>query len=115
MMCRALYLAAMVNFNDLFAAPCSCPVACVSMFRSRSHKEEKMDTQLVERVSDKVLDELELEVAELIVEGLNLEFKPGEIDPEVPIFAEGLGLDSIDALEIALLVQKKYGVSITQG
>jgi len=62
-----------------------------------------------------VLNELESEVASLIVEGLNLEVSPADIDPNGHIFGEGLGLDSIDALEIALLLQKKYGVSITQG
>jgi acyl carrier protein len=55
------------------------------------------------------------EIAELLVEGLNLGVQPGAIDPDGAIFGEGLGLDSIDALEIALLVQRKYGVSITQG
>jgi acyl carrier protein len=58
---------------------------------------------------------LEHEVATLIIEGLNLGVKPEEIDPDGHIFGEGLKLDSIDALEIALLVQRKYGVSITQG
>jgi acyl carrier protein len=61
------------------------------------------------------LSGLRQELATLIVEGLNLGVKPEEIDPDGYIFGEGLGLDSIDALEIALLVQRKYGVSITQG
>jgi acyl carrier protein len=53
---------------------------------------------------------LEQEVARLIVDALNLEdVKPESIDPEAPLFREGLGLDSIDALELALAISKKYG------
>jgi len=55
----------------------------------------------------------ERELAEVIVSALNLEdTSPGDIDPEAPLFGEGLGLDSIDALEIALEVSKRYGVQI---
>jgi acyl carrier protein len=56
---------------------------------------------------------LEKEVAQLIVESLNLEeVKPDEIDPDAPLFREGLGLDSIDALELALAISKKYGFKL---
>lgn len=56
---------------------------------------------------------LESEVARLIVESLNLEdVKPESIDPEAPLFREGLGLDSIDALELALAISKKYGFKL---
>jgi acyl carrier protein len=60
----------------------------------------------------KPLPELEQEVSALIVEALNLEMAPSEIDPEAPLFGEGLGLDSIDILEIALVVSKKYGFQL---
>ncbi len=56
--------------------------------------------------------ELEREVAGLIVEALNLEMAPADIDPEAPLFGEGLGLDSIDILEVALVVSKKYGFQL---
>ena len=56
--------------------------------------------------------ELEQEVAALVVEALNLEMAPSEIDPEAPLFGEGLGLDSIDILEVALVVSKKYGFQL---
>ena len=56
--------------------------------------------------------ELEREVAELIVEALNLEVAAGDIDPQAPLYGEGLGLDSIDLLEIALAVGKRYGVQL---
>ncbi len=52
----------------------------------------------------------EKEVAQLIVEALNLEdVDAGDIEPEAPLFREGLGLDSIDALEISMAVTQKYG------
>lgn len=56
--------------------------------------------------------ETETEVAELIVEVLNLEIDPATIDPDAPLFYEGLGLDSIDALEMALELSKKYSVEL---
>ena len=56
--------------------------------------------------------ELEGEVATLIAEAVNLEKPAAELDPTVPLFGEGLGLDSIDVLEIALAVSKKYGFQL---
>lgn len=55
---------------------------------------------------------LEQELATLIVEALRLEVLPADIDPSSALFGEGLGLDSIDMLEIALLVSKRYGVEL---
>ena len=55
---------------------------------------------------------LEKEVAELIIETLNLDVDPGDIQPEEPLFGEGLGLDSIDALELAMSISKKYGFQL---
>jgi acyl carrier protein len=54
----------------------------------------------------------ELELAQLIVATLNLECTAEEIDPVAPLYGEGLGLDSIDILEIALALSKKYGVQV---
>ncbi len=54
----------------------------------------------------------EQELADLIVAALNLEIQAGDIDPEAPLYREGLGLDSIDILEIALAVSKKYGFQL---
>lgn len=52
-------------------------------------------------------------LAELLVESLNLEgVEPASIDPEAALFNEGLGLDSIDALELALAIGKQYGVQL---
>jgi len=52
------------------------------------------------------------EVARLIVEALNLDLAAADIDPDQPLYGEGLGLDSIDILEIALVVSKQYGVQL---
>jgi acyl carrier protein len=54
----------------------------------------------------------ERELAEVIVSALNLEIPAADIDPQAPLYGEGLGLDSIDILEIALAVSKRYGVQI---
>lgn len=57
--------------------------------------------------------EQERELAELIVETLNLEdIEPAEIQPEELLFGDGLGLDSIDALELALAISQKYDVQL---
>ena len=53
-----------------------------------------------------------LELAELIVQTLNLDVAAASIDPAAPLFGEGLGLDSIDMLEIALAVSQTYGVKL---
>ncbi|MXP64225.1 acyl carrier protein [Roseomonas sp. M0104] len=55
---------------------------------------------------------IEAEVAALIVEALHLETSADQIDPEAPLFGEGLGLDSIDALEIALAISRRYGFQL---
>jgi acyl carrier protein len=58
------------------------------------------------------LSEQERELTELIVEALNLESAAGDIDPVAPLYREGLGLDSIDILEVALTISKKYGFQL---
>lgn len=58
------------------------------------------------------LSEQEMALARLIVDTLNLEVKPEEVDPEAPLYGEGLGLDSIDILEMALAISKTYGVQL---
>jgi len=54
----------------------------------------------------------EYEVAQLLIDALHLEMTAGEIGPEEPLFGEGLGLDSIDALEIALAISRTYGFEL---
>ena len=54
----------------------------------------------------------ELELAQLIVATLNLEVAAAEINPAAPLYGEGLGLDSIDVLELALAISKTYGLKL---
>ena len=56
--------------------------------------------------------EQEEALARLIVTTLNLDIAASEIDPEAPLFGDGLGLDSIDVLEIALAISQNYGVQL---
>jgi acyl carrier protein len=56
---------------------------------------------------------LECEIAQLIIDTLNLEdLQPADIPADQPLFGEGLGLDSVDALELALALQKRYGIRV---
>jgi acyl carrier protein len=54
----------------------------------------------------------ESELSGLMVEALNLEITPDDIAPDAPLYGEGLGLDSIDMLEISLAIGKRYGVEL---
>ena len=54
----------------------------------------------------------EHELASLMVSSLNLDIKAADIDPEAPLYREGLGLDSIDMLEVALAISKAYGFQL---
>ena len=56
--------------------------------------------------------DLQRELAALLVEALNLDIAPESIDPEAPLYGEGLGLDSIDILEVALVVSQRYGFQL---
>ncbi len=59
---------------------------------------------------EQLVDQLKVQ----IIEALNLEdVSPGDIDPQQPLFGEGLGLDSIDALELVVMTEKHYGIRIT--
>jgi acyl carrier protein len=59
------------------------------------------------------MDERENQLARHLIAGLNLEeVKPEDIDADAPLFGAGLGLDSIDALELAVIVERHYGVRI---
>ena len=59
------------------------------------------------------MSQLEIEVAELMIQSLNLEdIEPGDIDPDAMLFNEGLGLDSIDALELGMALSLEYGFQL---
>lgn len=60
------------------------------------------------------MDELKQEIKELIISSLELEdVKPENIKDDAPIFGTGLGLDSIDALELGVAIKKKFGVKMS--
>lgn len=59
-----------------------------------------------------MMEDLEKDLATLIVEVLNLRISADSIEPEYALFDSGLGLDSIDALEIAVAIENQYGVKI---
>ncbi|QBR51256.1 MULTISPECIES: phosphopantetheine-binding protein [Erwinia] len=60
------------------------------------------------------MEELALEIKQMIIDTLNLEeIAAEEIDSEAPLFGDGLGLDSIDALELGLAVKNRYGVVLS--
>ena len=59
------------------------------------------------------MNDTELAIKELIIDALNLEdLSPDDIESDAPLFGEGLGLDSIDALELGVAVRQKYGVDL---
>lgn len=54
----------------------------------------------------------ELELAQLIITTINLEARAAEVNPVAPLYGEGLGLDSIDILELSLAISKTYGIQL---
>ena len=64
---------------------------------------------MTQPVSPETVDALWPEVVALIIEALNMEIAPGEVDPDGPLYGDGMGLDSIDMLEISLVISKRYG------
>ena len=64
------------------------------------------------KLSISSMESLQQEVAELMIECLNLEIKANQIVVDAPLYGEGLGLDSIDVLEVALVVSKRYGLQL---
>lgn len=85
-------------------------IACVGVFplKSNLHIFIHMNTN-----TDINKSGLEQELAQHIVTALNLDISPNEIDPLAPLYGdEGLGIDSIDVLEISLVLTKHYGVQL---
>lgn len=56
--------------------------------------------------------DLQMEIADLMVQALNLDVAANEIEPDAPLYGSGLGLDSIDILEVALVVSKRFGLQL---
>jgi len=66
-------------------------------------------TDASQKIADQALVD---ELAKLIVDALNLDVSAADIDADAPLFGQGLGLDSIDILEIAMMVSKRYGFAL---
>jgi acyl carrier protein len=77
---------------------------------AESHGASKAVLEVVPDLEIASQDELEL--ARLIVATLNLDVAAAEIHPAAPLYREGLGLDSIDVLELALAISKAYGLQL---
>lgn len=60
-------------------------------------------------VNDQAVEQILPDLVQLIIEALNLELQPQDVDPDGPLYGEGMGLDSIDMLEISLVISKRYG------
>lgn len=76
--------------------------------------DEKQPSETGSLPRESTIEGLKSELRELIVEALVLEdITPANIDPDEPLFVEGLGLDSIDALELAIAIERRYGVKFT--
>ena len=75
-----------------------------------NHRVSNTGTETVQETGADIMQERAL--AELIVTTLNLETSATDIDPDAPLYREGLGLDSIDILELALAISKTYGVQL---
>lgn len=75
-----------------------------------------MADDLIENVIDGSIDGLIEELKKMLIEGLRLEdIMPDDIAPDAVLFGEGLGLDSIDALEIGVMLDRRFGVKISSG
>jgi acyl carrier protein len=64
---------------------------------------------MTQPVSPETVDALWPEVVALIIEALNMDIEASDVDPDAPLYGDGLGLDSIDMLEISLVISKRYG------
>jgi acyl carrier protein len=86
----------------------------LAVMRQAGRREEpdmgKLETEIVRQGTMMTSEELEL--AELIVTSLNLDVQAADIDPNAPLYGDGLGLDSIDILELALAISKAYGIKL---
>jgi acyl carrier protein len=86
------------------------PPRCTATQAAEAPKMESNRSDL-----DAQIEQLLPEMAALIVAAVNLDRKPGDIDPDAPLYGDELALDSIDILEIALVVSKKYKVQLKAG
>lgn len=73
----------------------------------------KVSSRHDDRARDRMNEDLRPRIKEIIVKSLRLEMPSAEIPDDIPLFGEGLGLDSIDALELVLEIERAFGVAVT--
>jgi len=96
-----------LGHQPMSVAPLECDLNAAKVSINMSDK-----ALLLQQPTASDLAALESEIARLIVQALNLEIDPRQINPEARLYGEGLGLDSIDILEVALVVSKQYGIQL---
>lgn len=69
-----------------------------------------MNAEVTARIAER--EEVLAQIRRILIDGLDVKREPDEIDPDAPLFGSGLGLDSIDAVELALLVEERLGVRL---
>lgn len=69
-----------------------------------------MNAETATRIAER--EEILAQIRRILIDGLDVKREPDEIDPDAPLFGSGLGLDSIDAVELALLVEERLGVRL---
>lgn len=72
-----------------------------------------MQSELKEKIEQR--ENMHNRVTELIISCLQLDYSGEELDPDIPLFGSGLGLDSIDAVEIIVALESEFGVSLDEG
>lgn len=83
------------------------------LFEKSPASTNQLSNRITEQLKNKKMDELIYTLKQQIIEALNLEdMKPEDIDENASLFGEGLGLDSIDALELIVLMEKNYGIKL---
>lgn len=69
-----------------------------------------MNTDVAARIAER--EEVLGQIRRILIDGLDVKREPDEVDPDAPLFGTGLGLDSIDAVELALLIEERLGVRL---
>ncbi|MEO7367007.1 MAG: phosphopantetheine-binding protein [Gemmatimonadaceae bacterium] len=69
-----------------------------------------MNADITTRIADR--EEVLLQIRRILIDGLDVKRDPDEIDPDAPLFGSGLGLDSIDVVELVLLIEARFGVRL---
>jgi acyl carrier protein len=72
-----------------------------------------MNADVTTRIAER--EEVLRQIRRILIDGLDLKRDPDEIDPDAPLFGSGLGFDSIDAVELVLLIEERFGMRLEDG